>query len=322
MELFARQDIFEDTVGKISLFFGGPPAAPVFMAVMGYFVYLSRRSCTENFQRGLKLIIGGLILNVGLNLHLLIAIYSGEFDINPWHYVFGADILPLAGLSIIALASLKKIFNKNIIPYIVIIPLILFLSQWLPDISNDTESALTYLQAFFYGRIEWSYFPFFPWFIYPLVGFIFSIILKEHPHLLKNNLKIVVVFVSSIVILFTIEFASNFSHELQSYYHHNEIFALWVLAFLATWIFYLNYLLQKTGNNISWKYLCWLGKNVTSAYIFQWLVIGNIATSVYKTQSLKNSIFWFIGIMIVVSLFVYLYKKYFSEKLSFKFSLP
>jgi len=35
MELFARQDIFEDTVGKISLFFGGPPAAPVFMAVMG-----------------------------------------------------------------------------------------------------------------------------------------------------------------------------------------------------------------------------------------------------------------------------------------------
>ncbi|OGU74792.1 MAG: hypothetical protein A2V93_00855 [Ignavibacteria bacterium RBG_16_34_14] len=322
IELFAEQEIFKSAVGKISLFVGGPSCAPVFMAVMGYFVYLSKKSWAENSKRGLTLIIGGLILNIGLNLHLLIRIYNGELDINPWHYVFGADILPLAGLSVIALAFLKKIFNKNLIPYIVAIPLILFLSHLLPDLSNNPESPLTYIQAFFYGRVEWSYFPFFPWFIYPLAGFIFSIISKEYSYFLNSKLKITVIIISGIIILFTLEYGLNISHDLQSYYHHNEVFVLWVFAFLVIWIFCLNFLLQKAGNNILWKYLTWLGKNVTAVYVFQWLVIGNIATSVYKTQSLIHSVIWFIGIMSVVSIFVYLYDKYLAEKLTIKFSFP
>ena len=320
-ELFLSPEIYQSTAGKISLFLGGPPAAPVFMAVMGYFLFLSRKSWIENIERGIKLFIGGILLNIGLNFHLLIKIYNGDFDINPWQYVFGADILTLAGLSIITLAVLKKIFHSNLIPYVIGSFLVLILSHSLREISYSPDSVLNYIQAFFYGTMEWSYFPFIPWFIYPLAGFIFAIISKEYSHLLKNKILLPVVVFSGLIVLYTFEFSFDISGDLQLYYHHNEIFVLWVFAFLIVWTFCLNYLLEKTGKNILPEYIEWLGKNVTSAYVFQWLIIGNIATSIYKTQSLLYSIYWFVGIMIIVSLLIYLYTEYFPEKLKFYLKL-
>jgi len=36
-ELFAIPEWYEGVAGKLSLFLGGPPAAPVFMFLMGFF---------------------------------------------------------------------------------------------------------------------------------------------------------------------------------------------------------------------------------------------------------------------------------------------
>ncbi|MEI7897648.1 MAG: heparan-alpha-glucosaminide N-acetyltransferase domain-containing protein [bacterium] len=38
MEQFASPDTCNSLIGKISMFLGGPPCAPVFLAVMGYFL--------------------------------------------------------------------------------------------------------------------------------------------------------------------------------------------------------------------------------------------------------------------------------------------
>jgi len=50
----------------------------------------------------------------------------------------------------------------------------------------------------------------------------------------------------------------------------------------------------------------WLGKNITVFYIIQWLIIGNIATAIYQTQSIDTYIFWFAGIFSVTLLFTWL----------------
>ena len=34
---------------------------------------------------------------------------------------------------------------------------------------------------------------------------------------------------------------------------------------------------------ILFKYIKWLGKNVTIMYVLQWILIGNTATEIYKT---------------------------------------
>lgn len=66
-EQFATIDLFEGIAGRVSLFFGGPPAAPVFLAVMGYFISHSRKTTAHQIRRGILLILGGILLNIGLN---------------------------------------------------------------------------------------------------------------------------------------------------------------------------------------------------------------------------------------------------------------
>ena len=126
VELFALQEIYESTLGSLLLFIGGPPAAPVFMAVMGYYIAKGNKSTLANIVRGAKLIGLGFILNVALNAHLLIKIYSGTIVINPGPYLFGADILILAGLSIIILTLLIKVFPKNPLASFIFILIIFF----------------------------------------------------------------------------------------------------------------------------------------------------------------------------------------------------
>ena len=54
------------------------------------------------------------------------------------------------------------------------------------------------------------------------------------------------------------------------------------LAFYSFWVFEID---KIFGENMLFRYLKWLGKNVTWIYIIQWIFIGNTATEVYKTVS-------------------------------------
>ncbi|MDV7391850.1 heparan-alpha-glucosaminide N-acetyltransferase domain-containing protein, partial [Arthrospira platensis SPKY1] len=76
-ELFAVPFWLNSKAGQWSLFLGGAPAAPLFMAVMGYFLAKKQPTIMQAMKRGLRLISWGLMLNVGLNMHLLIKIAAG-----------------------------------------------------------------------------------------------------------------------------------------------------------------------------------------------------------------------------------------------------
>jgi hypothetical protein len=53
----------------------------------------------------------------------------------------------------------------------------------------------------------------------------------------------------------------------------------------------------------------WLGKNITLFYIIQWLIIGNISTAIYQTQTIDSYVFWFGGIFSVTVLLTWLIEK-------------
>jgi len=46
----------------------------------------------------------------------------------------------------------------------------------------------------------------------------------------------------------------------------------------------------------------WLVKNTTSFYFIQWLIIGNIATAIYQTQTLSSFTLWFAWIFAITVL--------------------
>jgi uncharacterized membrane protein len=308
-ELFAVETWFNSMAGQISLFLGGPPAAPVFMAVMGYFIAIGNKSLSQNIKQGFKLILWGLLLNLGMNAHLLIRIFSEEFALDPWPYIFGVDILFLAGLSVIVISLLRIAFHRNLLLWLLALIFFAVMNSWLPVYSGEIQ-AIKYLQAYFNGYYHWAYFPLFPWAAYPLAGYIFKL-LEDRFNFSKINEKHLLYAAIALLITLIATFEYGFLHStiLQVYYHHEGLFVAWSLTFVLFWTLVLRLLTGGKTEGFLMHWLQWTGKNVTAFYVFQWLIIGNIATSLYRSQYLLQLVLWFLVVTVLSSLLVLVWRK-------------
>jgi uncharacterized membrane protein len=156
-----------------------------------------------------------------------------------------------------------------------------------------TESAWKWLAAFVAAPVRWSFFPLFPWLAYPLLG-----VAAFHAHeksSLSRRASLSTLAIGVPVLLLTSQYALSISHDLPAYYHHGLLFFLWNCLFLASW-YALARLTTVKQPVVSW--VAWFGQNVTACYIVQWLLIGNLATALYKTQSLLACALWFVGLVV------------------------
>jgi uncharacterized membrane protein len=299
MELFMLPDVYESAFGKGSLFLGGVPAAPVFMSIMGYFAARSRKNIYTQLIRGVKLIMLGLVLNIGLNMHLLIRIWRGDLQLDPFSYIFGADILFLAGLSLIFISVLRSFSGRNIWVYLSLTVLIPLGSGLLP---NDfmMDGVPEYLMAFVLSNASWSYFPLLPWAAWVLAGYSYALIEEEYGITERiEKYRGWLVLVPGIPVLLTSSWAVGVVTELSLYYHHGLLFFLWGLAFMVFWMELFRILYRMNTKNYIFTYLGWLGRNVTLAYVIQWLIIGNIATAIFRTQ--PAWIFWIALVLVLLA---------------------
>lgn len=303
IELFATNDIFKSNLGQLLLFLGGPPVAPVFMVIFGYFIAGSKKPTFQLVLRGAKIITLGILLNLALNFNLILSVSRGLFDIDILPYIFGVDILLLAGLCIICIALLKKALDKG---FVLIIPFIIisaFLGDFLLEYTTE-QPFLKYILSLFYGASWWSYFPLFPWLAYSLGGILFYKIQQNYDLNILNKPKIKIIFGACFLLFLTltIPYAISISSDLPAYYHHGLIFFLWVISFLFFYSFFINEIDKVLGATILFVYLKWLGKNITIVYIIQWIIIGNIATEIYKTVSNPlHLLLWFASVLLVSS---------------------
>ncbi len=299
----------ESWFGKTLLLLGGPVAVPAFMLIMGYFLAKNQKPFAANFQRGIKIFIAGFLLNIGLNFHLLLKIQFTGWQINPLEYIFGVDIFYFAGLAIILLSLLKTIQNQK--AWIAIG--LAFLVAVFTSVVNEKlmVSERNYFYPFIGGSWSWSYFPLFPWLAYPLAGFAFFHFEQHIFSLMKSNktiTTILLVIISVLVVVFGkqgIETTIN----LPAYYHHTFRFSIWVFGVVILWSHLLRFLIQQFPNSWPGNGLMWLGKNITVFYIVQWLIIGNIATAIYQTQTLKSYPFWFTGVFGVTVLITWFFER-------------
>jgi len=306
IELFAQQQIFDSYIGSILLFLGGPPAAPIFMTIMGYFIAVGNSDISKSLLRGLKLFGGGLLLNFGLNLHLFIKIYNNTIVTSPWPYLFGVDILFLAGLSIIIIAILKRVTKNNPIVYVITI-VVIFLIQQLPYPAS--LGFMSYFNALFHSNVWWSYFPIVPWLAYPVIGYLFYLVKPKITTYLKKQLhKNILIIITGVILISSISYGIDVSANLHVYYHHSYIFFLFVLNFMVFWALLFDAITSFPANFVT-TFIEWMGKNVTVFYVIQWLIIGNIATALYKTQDKFELVLWFFGIVFLTSILTLLYTK-------------
>ena len=277
---------------------------------MGYYIAKGNKSTQENIFRGAKLIGLGLMLNVALNAHLLIKIYYDIIVINPGPYLFGADILILAGLSIILLGLFMKVFGKNLLAYFITILLIFAIQDFVKP--PEGEDSLSYIMAFIFSNNWWSYFPLVPWLEYPVSGILFFYFQKHerfHISMLQHKLILIV---SGIILILSLKYGIEIASQLQVYYHHSYQYFLFTINFIIFWS-ELMYLFKPVSNSLFLRLIRWIGINVTVIYVIQWIIIGNIATAVYKTQNGIQLILWIFFIISLSILLTYLYN-YLTKK--------
>ncbi len=300
MELFLLPGVYDSSLGRISLFLGGVPAAPVFMAVMGYFMAYSGKSNRHHFRRGIRLILLGFALNIGLNAHLLILILNGSWDIDPWPYIFGVDILFLAGLSLMFIALIKNLAGKNLWLFLAITVIIPIVAEFVP-FSFVGDGIRKYIMAFLISHVGWSYFPFFPWAGWVLAGFTFAVLEQRYSNNpMYRKYSSYLVYISGIPVIAFLPWAIRISANLPLYYNHGILFFIWGLFFMLLWIMAFRFILEKAKGSKVLLYFGWLGRNVTMAYVIQWLIIGNVATAIYKTQAAY--MFWVsLGLILILT---------------------
>ncbi len=316
MEVFADTPIYHSLTGRISLFLGGPPAAPVFMAVMGYFLAASSKGMMATVARGFKLILGGLALNVAINLNLLYRIISGTSDASPLTFVFGIDILVLAGFTVIVTGLLKRMFDLNFLIPLAVGMMILAVTPMVNDALPATGGTSAYLFSVFGGEASWSYFPIFPWMAYPLFGYSAYLFIKAgYAGFLENTrVSSVILIVWAVFIALTINFGINTAAKLKDYYHHGIVYGLWAIAFTAGYALLISRLSQHASESPFLEYFAVIGKNVTLAYVVQWVIIGNTGTSVFRSLDLSQAYVAMIAVIIVTSAVVYMKEYGYIEK--------
>lgn len=311
-ENFLFTNLHDQTFGKISFLLGGTPAAPVFMIVMGYFLSL-KRELFYYIERGTVLFLGGILLNIGLNFYFLTLYFQNQFiGENPFQYIFGVDILPFAGLSLIIIGLLKEVFREKFYFYLIAGLMIAFVSEYIPALPESSNEWLLYILSFVYGCTDWSYFPLFPWLFYPLMGFSFKLIPEKFS--IKYQLHIVVISVIGLIVLASHSFEQVIV--LERYYHHGMLLALWNLAFIVVWFFLIDKLEKSFSKNSILIYIKWIGKNVTAIYVFQWLIIGNLAVIFYDSQNELQFFLWFVVVLVSTSILTFYYERNKMKKLS------
>ena len=298
MEQFVSRDTFNSIIGKTSMFLGGPPCAPVFLAVMGYFLAFSEKPFSYFLKRGILLFFGGILLNAARSANLLIHIMCGEVHLDPWFFIMGADILTLAGLSLVLTGCTRMIFKNNASFYALTALVVAAISPWLNRFSLG-EKIPGHIIAFLWGTADWSYFPIFPWFAYVLVGFAFRLFVIKSTFV--NKIKIQDHFIYFVPlwigIIITIPYASAFTYNLDGpggYYHHGILFFCWVILFLLSYLVLVNLMEATSGDKMVAGMIKWIGQKVTTLYVIQWLIIGNLATWLYRSQDLFQFLVWFV----------------------------
>lgn len=281
---------------KIVNFLGSPPAAPVFMFLLGCGIIYSRRSTPKQvFMRGLKML--GLAYLFNALVYVLPYAISALINQDPeiisesWTQVYDADILQFAALAFLFFGLVLALKMK---PWLVVVSatvlsgLGMLLNFLVPEVENYVLQAVT---GPFWGTHEGSYFPFTSWIIYPAVGYAFAYILKRTQNKKKLYLTVstsgcVVYLVMTFILLNYYEWDLLMDGEY--YYTQNIFFNIMFLGFVFMWLgicYAIYHILAKPIMKVLEKF----SSNVTVIYVCQYVLIIYIEVLAFGDEAELNA---------------------------------
>lgn len=312
LEIYADVDVQDSFFGGLIEFFGGPPAAPVFMLLMGVSIaYSQKNKPGQLMRRGLMIMLLGYALNfLRESVPLYIGLEWGDItrpDLLPYTFetlLLQVDILQFAGLALIFLGLLAALR----IPRWAYLPPALAFALINPFVwhAQAGDSIGEYLLQLLWGQEYYVYFPFFTWIFYPLVGVVAGdlLIRAKNKRTFYQGIFCVglLILLVGILILLT-----NPEFHLGDYYRHAIGGNLWMTGFVLVWwasIFFAanRFAMPKALQN---RVTFW-SKNVTVLYFIHWVIIG------WGVLVLGYENIYFVGTILLMALFTIL-----SDRLTF-----
>ncbi len=306
-EVFATDSFREGFFGQLSLFLGGVPAAPVFMVLMGWYA-VSRLEVVPLMLRGLMVFFAGLLLNVGLNFTLLLSVFSGYSSVDVFPYIFGVDVFSLAGISLMFIALIRFIAVKlsflmnpiSLVKWVVTFLPVLIVGGGMLWSSHPKEKidVFSFISAFVWRDNQWwSYFPVFPWMAWPLLGGAARMWFGKEGF---PEIKREVVIMAALGTVVGALLGWRVSTDLTEYYQFDLFWFVWAICVMIVWFW-----LWRRLSGVEWlaNSLSSVGSKVTSLYVIQWLLIGNLGTFLYHEQPDRSIPFW-MALILFLTLFI------------------
>lgn len=284
-----------EAFNKIANFLGSPPAAPVFMFLLGCGIVYSRRSTPQQvFKRGIKMLALSYVFNALVYVlpYAISALINQDKSIlaENWTQLYDTDILQFAALAFLFFAAVLALKLK---PWLVVVVaaaisgLGFLLNTLVPEVDACALQAVTGL---LWGTHEGSYFPFTSWILYPAVGYAFANVLKRTSNKLKLYLPLssvgaVVYLVMTFILLNFYSWDDLMDGE---YYYGQNIFVnIMFIGFVFFWIgicYALHHITVKPVMKVLEKF----SSNVTVIYVFQYVLILYIEVIAFGDEAALN----------------------------------
>jgi uncharacterized membrane protein len=288
LEVFASEEVKNSVFGQIIEFLGGPPAAPVFMTLMGFsFIYSRKSELKPRLLRGFKIFLSGYILNIirgvlpfTLSTYLkmdIIETFPLE-KLNGYTILTIVDILQFAGIALMIMALIQEFkINKYVILFSAFI--ISMLSPFLWGLNLNIPVIDQILELFWGDQpIGFSFidnkiaFPIFPWLSFPLLGMFLGDTMKNTND--QNRTFKHFGIGGILVILIGVAIShSNAEYHFNDYYHSRQGAMLFMCGFVVFWIYISKIAIDKLPTNTLFDLLFKWSKGVTNIYFAQWIII-------------------------------------------------
>jgi hypothetical protein len=292
-------------IGTVISTLGGPPAAPVFVFLMGASIAFSRRTSFGSLaRRGLWLVAAGYLLDffrgtLPLEAGLATGVVTlGEVaPFTPFSLLTTVDILQLAGCSLVLMAALRTVVQPGP-AWLAIAAVIVAAAPFLHGHTTGVpivDAALGML----WQTADTVYYPVFPWAVFPLVGAVIGEMLVGAPDRATVLGRAGAVGLCAAILGAALIAVSNTTLDITTYWRLPPVLAIAILGFVVAWVWLCDIVTRRAGDRFGLATIYGWSGRVTSMYVIHWLIISwGVAIVGFRVLPLGPTLIGALGVLL------------------------
>jgi hypothetical protein len=278
--LFGDPAVHQSLLADIFRFLAEGPGAQLFMLLMGVSFSFSKR-IRRNYvlKRTFYLLLAAYGLNffkfiVPLGLSILPENLLSEFGLRndlsaAQFFLLMGDILHFAGIAYMILYLVSRLKHSPIWAFLLAIA-IMIISPFVWDVKPELIF-VDQLTDLFTGHPPSTFFPVFPWLVYPLMGLTLGYLLKRNnPDYLIRKMGLTGFAFIVISIVFP---ATTTITAWPSFYRTEPADTLFHLGFVLVWLSLVHWISKKVRINYFFRLFNFCSRHITIIYLIQWILI-------------------------------------------------